>query len=103
MSEWSCDNCKKKIPDKDLTELFAWGMYICTPCIEKWLDEKEPEKSSQWIKCSDRLPDNGEVVIVFNSSIRKSMFGQFIIFDDGTKMYSDNITHWMPMPEAPHD
>ena len=38
MNDWVCDKCLKKFPYKDLTELFGWGVYVCTPCIEEWLD-----------------------------------------------------------------
>lgn len=41
MRPWSCEKCKKECEKNDLTELFAWGLYVCTPCIVEWLNIKE--------------------------------------------------------------
>jgi hypothetical protein len=39
---WACAKCGKRMKKDDLTELFGWGEYVCTPCIETWLaKEKE--------------------------------------------------------------
>ncbi len=35
---WTCAKCNKTYMKRDLTELFGWGLYVCSPCIEEWLD-----------------------------------------------------------------
>lgn len=62
---------------------------------------------SEWIKVSERVPENkGEVLI--NSSTYGMRIGFFDAqrqcWDDGD-YYDDitNVTHWMPLPEPPKD
>lgn len=53
---------------------------------------------TEWIKCSDRLPEFGQEIVVF---VR---MGEFLIFR-ALLRYSGNlsggITHWMSLPEPP--
>jgi hypothetical protein len=41
---WECEKCKIMLPKKNLNEIFGCGIYICTPCIEKFL---QPERLSE--------------------------------------------------------
>ena len=50
----------------------------------------------EWIKCSDRLPDDNVEVLVFDVDI-----GIFILAINPDFM--DGITHWQPLPEPPKD
>jgi hypothetical protein len=34
---WHCDKCKKELPREQLSEIWAWGLYVCEPCIEAWI------------------------------------------------------------------
>lgn len=63
-----------------------------------------------WIKCSDRLPTEGEFVLcaVDNKDIwvgcRVEYFSDEIVWHDR----SDNccigpVTHWMPLPKLPKE
>ena len=68
---------------------------------------------SEWIECSDRLPENSNDVTVysptlgvFNGYCWRGFFGEKSpVFysnsgehDDGLK---DDVTHWMPLPPPP--
>lgn len=48
---WTCAKCEKGMDKEDLTELFGWGQYVCTPCIDKFLQKDEaiptPSESKQ--------------------------------------------------------
>lgn len=75
---------------------------------------------SEWIKCSERLPENGDLVICTGHIFNKPENGQWVecsIFDDddfyavgqsdeGESCADFDIhmhppTHWMPLPEPP--
>lgn len=70
---------------------------------------------SNWIKCSERLP---EVMGEFKMSHLILLYGQEYVFEpfcifigymiEGNRFYSDNgecenITHWQPLPESPKE
>lgn len=67
----------------------------------KSLYEKGYRKQSQWISVEERLPDEqGRFLIVdkegqMNTAFYTPRFGWFSHFR------IKNITHWMPLPEAP--
>ena len=62
----------------------------------------------KWIKCSNRLPiDEQECLVaykcapnvVYNLAIfHSNKFTSWEVFRD-----IENVTHWMPLPEAPKD
>jgi len=71
---------------------------------------------SDWIKCSERMPVDGQkvlAVINFNSELVSEFVGEMTYtgstFRRGfaTANLSDNdgviVTHWMPLPEPPKD
>ena len=68
---------------------------------------------SDWIKCSDRLPEHDAQVLVYRGdSIGDIFLAECLILDGGHKrrwLYGgteyfaghDNITHWTPLPNPP--
>jgi hypothetical protein len=61
---------------------------------------------SGWIKCSEQMPDNMSDVLVTNGSDIGFMWWAGDEWDSWHKQYaldSDEITHWMPLPEPPED
>lgn len=65
----------------------------------------------EWIKCSERLPPDGEKVLVWfpkNQHIEDAVFFEedgalgYSLFD-GECLMSESPTHWQPLPEPPHD
>lgn len=78
---------------------------------------------NEWVKCADRLPEDGEDVLVYHSADDHITVGdfdsrnvQFYIEDDGSTFYTNDgweteipwaqkgrVTHWMPLPEVPHE
>lgn len=73
------------------------------------LDGNSPVTPDGWISCSERMPDDGQHVIilcdgafVLYAQYRDGEF--FDIVRNGDEFFetqSRNVTHWMPLPEPP--
>lgn len=67
---------------------------------------------SQWIKCSERMPEEGEDVIVYDDlkQVHEGFYlryGEHVSWDiySYKPSYYDevSVTHWMPLPEPPQE
>lgn len=66
---------------------------------------------SEWISVDDRLPDDGQLVLVaknnainikeFNSSSELGSFWWDIVVGECSLLY--DYSHWMPLPEPPKE
>lgn len=64
---------------------------------------------TNWIKCSERLPKKGDIVLVW--MVDTYWFSEldgddFMIYaDGGSWKVADNkdVTHWMPLPAPPEE
>lgn len=68
----------------------------------------------EWIKCSDKLPEDKEVVIIYRpkKALECKMLIHLFSEEDcdftcpdgycGIKEIKD-VTHWMPIPQTPND
>jgi len=45
----------------DLTELFGWGTYVCTPCIDNWLqpERSKREDANKWFGMKAEFKQDG--------------------------------------------
>lgn len=66
---------------------------------------------SQWIKCSERMPEEGKPVLVVGS-IGGAVQNNVYEWDgrtwcdfraDYNELSMDVFTHWMPLPEPPQE
>ena len=58
--------------------------------------------ATDWVKCSDRMPELGVPVLVIGGST--AWVDKAYDSDDGVSFYEDNygrVTHWMPLPAPP--
>lgn len=66
-------------------------------------------KGTEWIKCSEQMPDHNGFVLVFNADEPETEVCIGIQQDDNgfmvceLKAYSDRVTHWMEIPKAPKE
>lgn len=64
---------------------------------------------SEWIKCSDRLPEANKAVLAFRlgAIVGFYMKPDGLWYQDGfcIKQHNgfDDVTHWMPLPAPPED
>ena len=76
----------------------AW---TCHELDEGWYRESELTPATDWVKCSERMPEHGDMVLVFNGNsieIDALATGEFDF-----ECWCDSITHWMPLPAPPQD
>ncbi len=113
-------NCLKRPISNMMNKLFLEGKMsddVVVPSTENIIDLR-----SKWIKCSDRLPEDDNDVLVYNykdgislgefdSDSVRGYFeedGAYFITNSGWEtQYSwsphMNPTHWMPLPSEPKD
>ena len=64
-----------------------------------WFSESELTPATDWVKCSERMPEHGDMVLVFNGNsieIDALATGEFDF-----ECWCDSITHWIPLPAPP--
>lgn len=109
----SGEKMKKKDRDADLRWIHgvivqaAW--FIKASLEQTALSGTPPVTPDGWISCSERMPDDGQHVIilcdgafVLYAQYRDGEF--FDIVRNGDEFFetqSRNVTHWMPLPEPP--
>ena len=57
-----------------------------------------------WISVKDRLPINGESVLVWNYKKEETYLAEYedgMFYEYGRPLNVENTTHWMPLPEQP--
>ena len=72
-------------------------MFESVGCINVPMSELTP--ASDWVKCSERMPEHGDMVLVFNGNsieIDALATGEFDF-----ECWCDSVTHWMPLPYMP--
>lgn len=121
-------NLKQDIGQSRHEDLWPYAQAIDETIII--LEEQEAVELNEWIKCSDRMPEEQETIFAKFKGTDKwspAMFAQssedvrvVIVFADGTKRVSHShtvdgrwecekspvkriVTHWMPNPELPKD
>lgn len=70
-----------------------------------------PVTPDGWISCSERMPDDGQHVIILcdGAFVLYAQYRDGEFFDvvrDGDEFFetqSRNVTHWMPLPEPPQE
>lgn len=62
---------------------------------------------SEWIKCREKMPDEGqECIVQTHSGLRYVAFYEShsgLFFDVDFSVEYISVTHWMPLPSPPED
>ena len=67
-----------------------------------WFSDAELATISDWVKCSERMPEFGQSVTVYDGD--RMWTDTTYDFGDGLCFYYDDdgrATHWMPLPAPP--
>ena len=83
--------------------------YVKLERLQNALSGNYPVTPDGWISCSERMPDDGQHVIILcdGAFVLYAQYRDGEFFDDvrnGEEFFetqSRNVTHWMPLPEPP--
>ena len=67
--------------------------------LQAWKAAKE-QAVPEWIPVSERLPMDGENVLIFDKYCTHGSI-YTLMYYDGFMLKHKGVTHWMPLPEAP--
>lgn len=80
--------------------------------LAEWLEELQRYKERAWISVKDRLPEEGEKVLIYTKTdittfglyTKNYGFGKREGFECGDGfMWMNTSSHWMPLPEPPEE
>ena len=84
------------------------GIGIPNKCIANidyadLIKDLEKQLTLQWVKVTDRLPEIGQMILVYVPSIDMICRDQYRHFEGINKnsFVYKGVTHWMPLPEPP--
>ncbi|EJL0193243.1 DUF551 domain-containing protein [Escherichia coli] len=91
-----------KIPPGDMVEIMEIAMRKAG---------NSPVTTDGWISCSERMPENGQHVIILcdGAFVLYAQYRDGEFFDvvrNGEEFFetqSRNVTHWIPLPEPPQE
>lgn len=92
-----------KVPPEDMVEIVEMAMLQGAEPVSN-----RDELTDGWVACSERMPEEGDDMIVFTDDIvmsgisyskKKGFYIQALEYDDDEPI--DNVTHWMPLPSPP--
>jgi hypothetical protein len=83
--------------------------------LENSIESADVQPISQWISVKDRLPNDGERVLIYVPKTQNKYYvATFYTLRDEIKFamniygmsycwYANDVTHWQPLPEPPKD
>ncbi len=80
--------------DCDWLNGYKTGLLAATEAID---NIPTIETAPRWIPVTERLPEDGELVLAWSESLRDLGMGVLDEFEP------TQVTHWMPLPEPPED
>ena len=95
----SCKNAFYLQETDDIRSLIAVEKFGAIKGVVITVITNELTPVSGWVKCSERLPKHGEMVLVFNGNsieIDALAIGEFDF-----ECWCDSVTHWTPLPYMP--
>ena len=66
------------------------------------VDVTDNNVGSKWIPVTERLPEQGQEVIVYDGGVLKPKVFCYLFWNKNYDSWA-RITHWMPLPEPPKE
>ena len=63
---------------------------------------RELEEKQRWIPVTERLPERGQEVLVYDGGVLKPEVHSYSFWHQDFSSWS-RITHWLPLPEPPKE
>lgn len=79
MNEWTCDKCMEKMNRNDLSELFGWGLYFCSPCIEKFIEPERSKREDSMDNIYDQIFERSGCWLELSEEMRCSEHGGNVV------------------------
>jgi len=91
-----------------IQNLFIAAMEFAAPAVQEGQPVSQPYTLPEWIPCSERMPEDGEHVIVFHPGDGVMQITFFFAYgkwwdaaEDDSGRAKSYFTHWMPLPAPP--
>ena len=91
-----CGHCEYEIHGDTLCMQLDCGEVVGYPCCGKFIPR------NRWIPVTERLPEQGQEVIVYDGGVLKPKVFCYLFWDKHFDSWA-RVTHWMPLPEAPKE
>ena len=99
------------IPQVNHAEAQIHGMQYVFECAADYLiangvrletNQATSEENKRWIPVTERLPEQGQEVIVYNGGVLKPKVYCYLFWDKNFDNWA-RVTYWMPLPEPPKE
>lgn len=96
-----------KVPPEDMVEIMERLLSACNPPAQSDCcpaqNSVAPTQNQGWIPVSERLPDQGDHVLVSDGVGMEVSWIRGREWKKLRHIYSEDVTHWMPLPAAPQE
>ncbi|ELY3386557.1 DUF551 domain-containing protein [Cronobacter sakazakii] len=84
-----------------IKEGYSAREYVKLDRLQEAMTQGSPGEADGWIPCSERMPENDGNYWAWWSESKRQGPAWFIKSELQAQFQSSEITHWMPLPEAP--
>lgn len=99
MSTEKCELC-----NEDCTPWSYVNGHICIDCSGSISNIHNYRRNNEWVSVKDRLPEqSGYYLCTYVFDNHRFYYDRWFWESEKRFATTDNITHWMPLPEPPNE